>query len=84
MAAKKKAKAIREPAVTALATEIARRLFTNGNGERADRLVLMQQPKDGPSRDRGGWCELAVRDHIDDALHEALFPELAKQKGGRR
>lgn len=54
-----------------MAQLIADRLFTNGVGKRADRLVLTS--KDG--KDLGGWCEQAVVDEIEKALtkHKADY-----------
>lgn len=50
----------------ALARRIARRLFTNGAGQQAERLVLMV---DGPpKRDLGGWCMRAAVDEIVGVL----------------
>ena len=43
-----------------VAETIAQDLFTNGNGDRAKRLV--SELPDG--RDGGGWCESAVVDRI--------------------
>lgn len=39
-------------------------LFTNAFGDRADRLVLMQEPAGGQKRDLGGWCYQAAVDHL--------------------
>jgi hypothetical protein len=48
--------------VMILASAIARALFTNGQGEVADRLILTV---DGPRpRDLGGWSEAAAIDQI--------------------
>ncbi len=44
-----------DPALREALEQAVRDLFTNGRGERADRLVLMKA-----SRDIGGWCESAV------------------------
>ncbi len=45
---------------------IADRLFTNGQGKRAGRLVLTV---DGPPKlDLGGWCRAAVIDQIVEEL----------------
>ena len=45
-----------------LAEQIADDLFTNGDGKRADRLVLTA---DGPPRrDLGGWSRRAVMDRV--------------------
>ena len=54
-----------------LAERIARDLFTNGQGEHADRLVLVVA---GVSYDLGGWCESAVVDRIVMALTHPLQP----------
>jgi len=51
-----------------LAQLIANRLFTNGMGEEAHRLVLELTGK----RDGGGWCKQAVVDQIEDALQAQL------------
>lgn len=48
----------------AQADAIVERLFVNGFGDRADRLVLEGLGK----RDLGGWCRGAVRDVILDVL----------------
>ena len=54
-----------------LARRIALRLFTNGAGQRARWLVLLD---DGPDyvgdkpRNLGGWCLKAVVDQIEDIL----------------
>lgn len=49
-----------------LAETIARRLFTTGFGEVAQRLVLtIDQPA---RRDLGGWCERAVADMVERTL----------------
>ena len=51
---------------TQVAESIARELFVNGLGERANRLVLTA---DGPpKRDLGGWNEKAVASIIEAAL----------------
>jgi hypothetical protein len=50
-----------------LACEIAKHLFTNGAGKRAQRLVL-ELPN---LQDGGGWCEAAVVDVIEDHLNAA-------------
>lgn len=62
-------------AIRQLAEEIAADLFTNGNGDRAGRLVLTI---DGPPRrDLGGWGQKAMADRIEDKLREkmAVCPE---------
>lgn len=61
-----------------LATVIARRLFTNGARERAQRLVLII---DTPtSRNLGGWSERAAIDQIADVLKkQRRDPMIASQ-----
>jgi hypothetical protein len=51
-----------------LAERIAKHLFTNGTGERAERLVL--EMRNG--RDGGGWSEWAVTLAIKEKLVEFL------------
>jgi len=46
--------------------EILNRLFSNGAGETAKRLVLKLEN----GRDGGGWCRNAVRDQIRDVLQQ--------------
>jgi hypothetical protein len=43
-----------------VADKIVETLFTNGAGQKADRLVL-ELPG---SKDGGGWCRAAARDRI--------------------
>lgn len=60
--------------------ELIDRLFVNGSGERAARLVL-ELPG---GRDGGGWCERAVRDQIRAALNawiDPVEPVKAKRSG---
>ena len=59
-----------------LAERIARDLFTNGNRQRADRLLLVREP--GGARgsyqvDLGGWCEPAMADRIERALRRVTI-----------
>lgn len=56
----------RPVSVDAIADEIVRRLFVNGNGEHGSRLVLVDPDK----RDLGGWCPMAVRTVVRDVLSE--------------
>jgi hypothetical protein len=57
------------PRVRELAARIARRLFTNGSAERAQRLVLtVDRPV---PRDLGGWSEDAAADQIAQVLADA-------------
>jgi hypothetical protein len=44
-----------------LVRRIVNRLFVNGCGEKASRLVLRDDVR---GRDLGGWCRSAVRDRI--------------------
>ena len=54
-----------------VAAQIAEKLFTNGMGSKAQRLVLeLPGGKDG-----GGWCKKAVIDVIDAALQQATTPQ---------
>ncbi len=56
------------PSVLALAKNIARYLFTNGNGDKATRLVMMDEQPLRPPRNLGGWSEKAVADRIAKLL----------------
>ena len=49
-----------------ISERIAEKLFTNGGGEKAQRLVL--ELPDG--KDGGGWCKRAVVDVIDAVLQQ--------------
>lgn len=51
-----------DPAVIRLIDEIVEYFFTNGSGQKADRLVLTVDSV--PKRDLGGWCRAAIRDHL--------------------
>ncbi len=49
------------------------RLFTNGSGEKANRLLLIQESRSGAAKvtdatDLGGYSRTAVRDILRDAL----------------
>lgn len=59
-----------------LAAQIARDLFTNGGGERATRLVLMENV-----RDLGGWGESVVADRIADALESHPDCSVVRESG---
>ncbi len=48
----------------ALAQKIADRLFKDGFGREADRLVMVRAERCG-----AGWCKGAVVDQIEDALN---------------
>lgn len=54
----------RKVAATKIALAVVDRLFKNGAGDRAERLVL--ESPDG--RNLGGWCRGAVRDVIAAAI----------------
>jgi hypothetical protein len=54
-----------------IAERITTELFTNGQGQHADRLVLTQRLGSGAEADLGGWCEGAIRDRLLHALREA-------------
>lgn len=51
-----------------IAMEIATDLFTNGGGEKADRLVMIQHSE----TDIGGWSQRAVEDRVADILRRHL------------
>jgi glucokinase len=59
-----------------LSKRIARKLFTDGIGRVADRLVLEIFGKDG-----GGWCESAVIDQIEKVLRKSASDEQREAKG---
>jgi hypothetical protein len=51
------------------------KLFVNGMGQRADRMVLVQEDYPGKAkvsdaRDLGGWSRLPIRDLLLDALRQ--------------
>ncbi len=56
----------------ALIEQIVDGLLVNGSGQKADRLVLMQ---DAPKRDLGGWCRAALYDRIYYPLEAVLSTE---------
>jgi hypothetical protein len=56
--------------VRQFAEQIARDLFTNGLGQRADRLLLVRDVD--PPSSLGGWSEEAMADRIEEALSKAL------------
>lgn len=59
-----------------LAKKIAERLFTNGVGDIADRLVLELPGK----RDGGGWCRKAAEDRIAEVLAVSMDVEAISAK----
>ena len=59
-----KMREIREAEEWRIAEKIATRLFVNGLGQEAARLVLV----DSNNRDLGGWCKRAVIDQIREIL----------------
>jgi len=60
---------MRGPNLRRLAEAVAERLFTNGSGEVADRLVLTV---DKPRRDLGGWSRRPAVDQIEEVLRFGL------------
>lgn len=52
--------------VQSIANMISRDLFTNGDGENADRLIMWSTGKD---RNLGGWSEPAVNSRIRTLLN---------------
>lgn len=54
-----------------IARAIAVDLFTDGRGEVADRLVLV----DKENKQGAGWCQQAVADRIGSTLCELLKPD---------
>lgn len=65
-----------------IARRIAATLFTNGIGQKAVRLVLV----DANGKDLGGWCENAVADQIAAVLAPTSAKEIRAhvQAMGRR
>jgi hypothetical protein len=61
-------------ALTALVEQIVDGLFTNGFGEKADRLVLTQDGR-GSLANLGGWSREAVSQRIIAALIAAAVAE---------
>lgn len=67
-----------EQQIRELAEQIAARLFTNGAGEHAERLVLKVDEVRGQygaktgGRSLGGWAERAVADQVETLLRDAL------------
>lgn len=53
-----------EAAADALANSIVETLFVNGAGQRATRIVLLDESDPKRVRDLGGWCPEAVRDWV--------------------
>ena len=69
----------RDEAPLSLAQRIARRLFTNGSDELAQRLVLTV---DKPSkRDLGGWSEACA---VDEILEVMVAPALRRDTEGSK
>lgn len=65
--------------VRALAERIADKLFTDGDGKVADRLVMV----DEQNRMGGGWCRGAVVDRIID-IFAAPYVELQQRHRRRK
>lgn len=55
-----------EAAMKQIAAAIVERLFTNGAGQRAERLVLT----DRNGRDLGGWADKPAQDQIVRVLRQ--------------
>ena len=53
-----------------IAEKIVEELFTNGNGDKADRIQLCQKSGGVLERDLGGWCKAAAVDAIVRVLEE--------------
>ena len=53
-----------------IAEKIAEELFTNGNGDKADRIQLCQKTEGTVERDLGGWCKEAAVGVIERVLDE--------------
>jgi len=47
-----------------IATAIVEDIFTNGAGEKADRLVMVLELEGGRRRDLGGWSRVAIQDRV--------------------
>jgi hypothetical protein len=60
-------KAERKAAAKSIASKAAEKLFVNGNGDRATRLLLVES-----GRYLGGLCEWAVKDIIARVIEEAF------------
>lgn len=58
------------PTIRVVAEKIAERLFWNGRGIEAERLV---QWRDSDRRNLGGWCKGAVIDQIENVLNESAL-----------
>ena len=54
-----------------IAEKIVEELFTNGNGDRADRIQLCQKSGGILERSLGGWCKKAAVDVIERVLEES-------------
>ena len=59
-----------------VARQIAREIFTAGNGKRACRVALID--KDG--RDLGGWAEKPVRDLVERRLRKFTLFNNSRRK----
>ena len=54
-----------------IAEKIVEELFTNGNGDRADRIQLCQKTEGILERNLGGWCKKSAVDVIERVLEES-------------
>lgn len=66
--------------VRAFAVHMAQDLFTNGQDNRATRLVLLDE-RAVPPRNLGGWSEEAMADRIEALLVLFIVPEAEKPSG---
>lgn len=58
-----------ERQIKLLSRQIADRLFTNGAGDEASRLVMYREVASGDKKcDLGGWCREAVIDQVSEVL----------------
>jgi hypothetical protein len=62
----------RKAAAKSIAHKAAEKLFVNGYGDRATRLVLVDESNGEPGRDLGGLCEWAAKDVIARVIEEAF------------
>ena len=53
-----------------IAEKIVEELFTNGNGDKADRIQLCQKRAGILERDLGGWCRTAAVEAIVRVLED--------------
>jgi hypothetical protein len=63
-------KAIKTRRLNRIVGRIVKRLFTNGSGMIASRIVLTDDNK----RDLGGWCQAATFDQIKQIFESENIP----------